>query len=117
MAYKEMTFTHKRITRTGDGAGGKIETMATVGRVTGRKHFYQRESQHQLERTESPARAVETEQVVIFDDPAIDIRQHDLLFEGTVADTAEAEAAAVRWNVKHVRPYDFQTQADVELVA
>ena len=117
MAYGEMTFTWKRISRVSDGAAGKIETLTTLGTPTGRKHFYQRASQQQLERSEEPARAVRTQEFVAFDDPALDIRQHDLLFEGTVADSPSAEAAAVRWNVNHVRHYDFQTQADVERVA
>ena len=107
MAYKEMEFTQQRATRTGDGAGGKIETFATVATLTGRKHFYQRQSQQQLERTEQPARAVETSSVVIFDDPDTDILQHDRLIDPDAA----------TWTVKHVRHYDFQTQADVELVA
>lgn len=121
MAFGEMDFTHKRVTRVGDGAGGKTETTATVsasgvnGIVTGRKHFYQRISQFQLEKTEQAARAVRAEQFVAFDDPDLDIRQHDLLYEGEVADGDEA--GAVGWIVRHVRQYDFQTQADVERVA
>lgn len=115
MAYKEMSFTHKRLTRTGDGAGGKVETPATIGMVTGRKHFYQKVSQVQIEGSEQPVRAVKTEQVVIFDEPSLDIRQHDRLYEGNVPDGEEA--GSVCWTVLHVRPYDFQTQADVELVA
>jgi hypothetical protein len=118
MAYGEQTFTHRRLSRTGDGAGGKIESPETIGAVTGRSHFYQRESQKQMERTDQPARAVENEKVVIFDDPAFDIRQTDLLVEGDLTEAEEEEIlAAVTWNVKHVRHYDFQTQADVELVA
>jgi hypothetical protein len=119
MAYKEMTFTQRRMTRVSDGAGGKIETPVTLGAVTGRKHFYQKESKAQLEREQDPARAVKTLSVVIFDDPTLDIAQHDLLVEGDLsAETDEAVlAAAVTWTVNSVRAYDFQTQADVELVA
>lgn len=115
MAYKEMTFTHRRPSRTGDGAGGKTTTYVTQGVVTGRKHFYQRRSQQEMEKTEAPARAVVNEQVVIFDDTTLDIQQQDVLLEGDVAD-ADADEA-VTWRVKHVRPYDFTFQVDVELVA
>jgi hypothetical protein len=114
MAFKEMTFTHRRIARTGDGAGGYIETPDTRGTVVGRKHFYQKESQRQLEGTQQPARAVDNLCVVIFDNPEQDIAKTDLLLEGVVAD-ADA-ATATTWTVKHVRHYDYQTQADVELV-
>lgn len=119
MAFGEMEFTQRRMTRTGDGAGGKIETPVTLGALTGRKHFYQKVSQQQLEREAEPARAVKTDQVVIFDDPTLDIQQNDLLLEGDLsAEGDEAVlAAAETWKVKHVRRYDFQTQADAELVA
>lgn len=105
-AYGEMTFTHRRLSRVGDGAGGKIETPVTIGTVVGRKHFYQRQSQRQLEASDAPARVVANEQFVCFDDPAVDVLQNDLLVEGS----------GVIWKVNHVRVYDFQRQADVEVV-
>jgi hypothetical protein len=119
MAFGEMTFTQRRMTRTSDGAGGKIETPVTIAVLTGRKHFYQKESQQQLEREQDPARAVKNEQFIAFDDPTLDIAQHDLLLEGDLSAETDEDilSATVTWTVNSVRAYDFETQADVELVA
>ena len=95
MAYGEMTFTLRRLTRTGDGAGGKVETPVTVGFVTGESTSIRGRSQRQLEREDAPARAVSNEQFVAFDDPDLNIRQHDQLVEGAsgaVGDTDEIDA-------------------------
>ncbi len=107
MAYGQTSFTHKRLTRVGDGSGGKVETPVTIGTVVGRKHFYQRQSQRQIEGTQAPARVVSNEQFVAFDDPAIGVVKDDLLID----------ESGQTWKVLHVRVYDFQCQADVELVA
>jgi hypothetical protein len=104
---EETTFTHKRPVRTGNGAGGKQETLSTIGEVTGRIRFYDRLSQKQLEQT--PGLRVQNLKVVIFDRP----------YEAAEAISAKdvlEEADATAWRVRHTRLYEYTFQVDVELI-
>lgn len=105
---EETTFTHKRPVRTGNGAGGKQETLSTVGSVTGRIRFYDRSSQMQLEN--EPGLRVQNLKVVIFDRPYTEA-------EAIAAKDVLEEVGGTQWRVKHTRLYEYTVQVDVELIA
>lgn len=106
----------ERETRTGDGAGGKTKTWATVSglsALTCTKRFYGRTSQlDRLEQgahnTAGPGVEVKTSQLFIFrQQPAPDIRKQDRLFASD----------GVRYRVLFTRLYATTLQVDTELVA
>ena len=105
--FGETTFTQKRNTKTGDGAGGVIETPVTLATgIPGFLNFYQRTSQDELEA--EPGRRVKELKVAIFHDTTLDIRAEDALLD---------EATSEARRVLHVRLYDFELQADTEIIS
>jgi hypothetical protein len=105
----DVTIAHKRYLETDDGAGGTTTTLSTVtASLACSKHLYGSSSEARLEHGSGsapagPGATVRERRMFLFG-AGTDVRADDVLTEG-----------GRTWHVRHVRAYDYSTQADCEM--
>ena len=115
MSLTEITVKVQRPSRTGDGAGGKSITWATVSgmsKLLATRNFYGRTSQllrleQAAHNAQGPGVGTRKGQLFVFRDPTLDIRTEDRIVG------ADGQAYVVQWPP---RVYDDELQVDTEIV-